>query len=74
MRMPCTSSVKRAPVPASMSSTMTLPSHFASSLSPTQYLWAKLPVQRLAGLCLHSTQATELQPWYLHSDINVMFG
>ena len=63
--MPCTSSVMRAPVSASISSTIILPSHLASSLSPTQYLCAKLPVQRLAGLCLHSTQAAKLQPWYL---------
>ena len=38
------------------------PSHFASSLSPTQYLCAKLPVHRLFGFCLHSTQLLLLHP------------
>lgn len=68
--MPCTSSVMRAPVSASISSTMIFPSHLANSLSPTQYLCARFPVQRLAGLCLQSTHAAELHPWYLQRPMN----
>ena len=69
MRMPATSS-HRSPVSASISSTRMAPSHLASSLSPTQYLCAKFPVHRLAGLCLHSTQDPLLHPWFLRSPTN----
>ena len=61
------SSVTRSPVLTSMHSIRMPPSHLASSLSPTQYFLAKLPMQRLLGLCLHSTHEPELHPWFLRA-------
>ena len=57
----------RAPWRVSRISTQISASHLASRRSPTQYLPAKLPPQRLAGFCLHSTHCPDVHALFLRA-------